>query len=260
MSRTEVVIKTDSLSGLAVSEPALLALLRDDVFPQAWNARQIIKQEGDRCVAVVRAENAASYLLKCRQSTLMKRLSACVIKPLARAHDNVNFLVQHQVPVARSLGFFRWREAGQPEQWFQIQEYISNAVTLEQALTELYASDAALQQALIHEAARQLGRIHQLGRYHGDMKLSNILVHAQQVILIDIQGGRSPRLQRWQQKDLGRFLVGLKEANVQPVQIEEAIKVYQQQSDNRSERFMSAVNRFVEKITERHRLRYGSPQ
>lgn len=259
MSRTEVAINTSHLSGLSIGDPALLSLLNDEAFAEAWQARHIIKKERDRCVAIIRAEDARDYLIKSRAPGFTKRIVGRVTRPLASVHRNLEFLSQHGVPVARGLAYFCWRDADQPERWCQIQEYVPAAETLEQVLRELQgAEDADKLSRLVCETARQLGRIHQLGRYHGDMKLTNVLVREGKIILIDIEGGRPLRRQRWQQKDLGRFLVGLMEVGVSHAHIQEAIAVYRQQSGNGDKKFMNAAERFAEKISRRRRRRYGS--
>lgn len=259
MFPAEVAITTARLKGRAFAEPALVSLLSDEAFGRAWQARQVIKQEENRSVAVMRAEDGTAYLIKSLQPKLRKRIVSFVSSSFLRIHRNLGILSRHGIPVARSLGFVAWRPAGEPEHWCQIQEYIHDAVTLEQALTSLHRNDPATQMALISETARQLGRLHQLGRYHGDMKLTNIMVRGREIYLIDTTGSRSIRLGRWHQKDLARFLVGLEEANIQRGQREKAIAVYQQYSGNELPAFMDGVRTFAKKISQRRVRRYGLP-
>lgn len=114
--------------------------------------------------------------------------------------------------LAFGLAYSRWRTSGQPSVDVsskiqrpgktQVQENISPAEALDDALTGLCSGNAEQPSILRGETVRQLERIHALGRYHGDMKLIKISVRGENIILIQIPGGGSLRLRRWQQKDL----------------------------------------------------------
>lgn len=233
-------------------------MLNDEAFEHAWLRREIIKQEGDRSVAIVQAEDGTRYLLKSARPKCRKRLLDLISPPLLKVHRDLTVLDQHGIPLARALGFVKWRRPGQPEQWCQIQEFVDQAITLERALTLQYRGQPEKQMMVIGETALQLARLHQLGRYHGDMKLTNIMVKGERIFLIDIEGGRSLRLRRWQQKDLARFLVGLREAGMHERQLEETVAIYQKHSGNNDARFMGGVDAFTAKISQRRIRRYGS--
>lgn len=251
----EIPINTDCLQGTAVDTPDLRDLLEGSNFLSAWQNRRSIKEDPQRCVVLLRGETGRPYLLKCFWPSRAKRLRRLITgrDSLSQSHQALKWLSAHDIAVPQSLAVLRWRQtSGQPQVWCHLQEYLAGAITLHAALTESWAADPAGQARLIEKTIVQLGHLHQLKRYHGDMKLTNIMVRGDQVYLVDVEGRGSLRFRRHQQKDLARFFVGLAEAHISAQQIRDAMHRYQQLMGTVDGDFVEGVRSAVSKIARRH--------
>lgn len=249
------------LQGRARDSAWLRELLQPEPFVSAWEQRRVIKQDIRRCVVVIKAPNGEQVLLKCWwPSVWQRRLRA---HQLQQNYQRLQYLFQHDVAIAQPLAAFTWHKrqgatGASREVWCLAQHYLAGAETLHHMLTKTYNDKLGSQTQLVDKAMQQLARVHCLGRYHGDMKLTNLMVQGDVLYLVDVSGKTSWRLKRWQQKDLARFLVGLVEAGVSKSLLATAIKSYQEAITELDADFTDGVRRLVKKIARRHARRYGN--
>lgn len=258
MSHGEVRVATRELRGLAVDHPDLRRLLDHDNFSRAWADRTILKEDPNRGVALITGPAQECYLLKRLWPSTGKKWLDCVMSGalFTEPHRRLNWLHERQIAVPRSLAILRWRRDGEPESWCQLQEYLAEASTLHAALTDPEATSAE-RNLLIERATVQLANLHKLKRYHGDPKLTNLMVGDASVYLVDVGGRRSRRFGRAQQKDLARLLVGLAEAGMSKEQLAGAMAVYARCAGTLEDSFMAGVRAISRKIADRHAVRYG---
>ncbi|MCW8195757.1 hypothetical protein F6455_13260 [Proteobacteria bacterium 005FR1] len=263
MSRRDSRLRTPDLRGRVVAPARLDTLITNGGFAAAWRERRIIKQDGERRqVAVITAPDGSQLLLKCIAPSdlgdLIWRIAGR--SPLWRTHRSQESLWQAAVCVPESLGVLRWSgDAQRGPWWCQLQSFIADTKTLHAVLADetRYAGDPQPHWDLIEKTVKQLATIHELGRFHGDMKLTNILVSDDKVILVDVDGRRSVRIKRRRQKDLARFLVGLQEVGATRTLLIKACKCYEELTCFANKDFFAGVERLAHNIAHRHVGRYG---
>ncbi len=189
-------------SGLDTNDEALPQPFDASSLEALWNAGERIKTDPKSSVTLLHQGNRR-WLIKRSRPSPGKALLYKLL-PLNRTRNRLRGserLAAAGIPCGRVLAYY---EMG--KDLYSLQEFVPNNGSLLDC-----AEDGRLEEPALHAAIKLLGELHAAGLSHGDAKFGNILLDKHnQPLFVDLDGVRRVgRYNRWQAKDLARFLYEL---------------------------------------------------
>ncbi|WP_460237574.1 hypothetical protein [Aurantivibrio plasticivorans] len=201
-------------------------------FDAAWQARSIIKQDPERSVSVVEALGE-KLLVKAFPYSIKQRMieTLGLSRSLKVSHARNKRIIQEGASIPESRGVVVVDSPSAGRLLLHCFTYIADSQNLHNAIIDRGERGISYQNSLLQQAVTQLVYLHRAKRFHGDAKLTNMLVHNGSVLLVDIDGRQISRPRSKWLRDLARFLVGVAELHVDKPLIMDIVDDYSRQME-----------------------------
>jgi hypothetical protein len=224
-----------------------------DLFAKAWQAKTVLKRDADRAVCRITL-GRSDYLLKVEKAPTAFSRFVGRSTPLS-LHSRLRLLREAGVNVPASYAVLEIA-LGEGDYWAHIMAFVQEASTAHHCFSKGFEALNLEEGSLLRKILDNLLRLHGLKRFHGDMKLTNIVVSSGEPWFVDVDGRRC-RGPRRLFKDLARLLVGLAEVGAPPGVLRDVLHYYAGKAEVSVAALQRAIKPMAMKIARRHKWQYG---
>lgn len=215
---------------------------------------RVIKADRNRKIIILSTGTDSEVFVKLHHhSSPMARLKSTLLGSRARrSHEKSELLRDHALPGPCSLGFvdiFEHRSRASAH----FSEVLPDGRTLAHVLAENPDSP------LTESASKLIAALHRRGLIHGDLKLTNLMVSADNLFFVDLDGLRRSASRRRRARDIARFLVGLAESSADPSVTRASFTAYCQALGVPEAALRDRVIAFARSFQKKHLAKYQRP-
>lgn len=223
-------------------------------LPSLLNSGRVLKEDSTRRITILDIGGGTEVFIKLHHDGgLVEILKRILLGSRARrSHYKSELLREHHLPGPASLGFVdifdhHCRASA------HFSELLPDSRTLAHVIAENPDSP------LIEAASKLIAALHQSGLIHGDLKLTNLMVSAENLFFVDLDGLRRSASARLRARDIARFLVGLAETDVALAMTRAAFTRYCEALDVPETALRDRVIAFAKSCQKKHLAKYQRP-
>lgn len=216
----------------------------------------MLKEDRKRRIALLPVADIGPVFIKIYfTSGFLARAKAKIRGSDARcSHETSAALARHGLQTPQSLGYLEFRTTLHTGS-AHFSGFLEKSKTFWQQLQDTPEE----QDFWVRSAFQQLVTLHNSGFVHGDLKLHNLMIQAQELYYIDLDSAAHATSIRARSKDIARFLVGLSEANVPLPIVQCGFAEYCRSLNLNHEKIVPHIMRFAGRVQRKHQVKYNRP-
>lgn len=214
-----------------------------------------LKSEVGHQALMVEKDNSRFFCKAFQERGLRAKLRVKVLGCRAKISHQSSLAFKDIVGLTpASFGYLQQQSA---DGWlsYHFCEYIKSADTLEVFLSGM--PDNEKLKGILQQLTQALADLHAAGYVHGDLKMRNILIDAERVMFVDLDGFGKFSVSRRPQKDIARVVVGLAEAGVDMRLLAGLFSDYCRCRKIDRNEFLKQLDPIISRLQARHLDQYG---